>query len=138
MTELEKEFESLVSTKDEIDNGIEVYQVGEGIPVIYLEKNEMKVFEYIGKGHDNRVSLSNLANYTGIDSRTVSTLINLMRDKKVPIGSDRSKGGFFICDNEAERQLTLSQFEADIRTKIQTHNSLKNASLDNWSIAEAK
>lgn len=68
-----------------------------------MEEKVYIVYNYLNKGKENAVTLTELKNRTGYSRRVITTCMQVLRKSGIPVCSCNSKpGGYFIAKNKEE------------------------------------
>ena len=94
-----------------------------------LTNQEQLVYDLLPRGIENSRTYKEL-NFN-IDKRTFFQTINSLRLKGKVIGAIRGKtGGYYVATNEAERNMALRQFEAQMINEMKIISAIKKADLE--------
>ena len=94
-----------------------------------LTNQEQLVYDLLPRGIENSRTYKEL-NFN-IDKRTFFQTINSLRLKGKVIGAIRGKtGGYYVATNEAERNMALRQFEAQMINEMKIISAIRKADLE--------
>lgn len=95
-----------------------------------LTSKEEYLLKHLPIGAENAKTHAQLKAETGLNRRDFCELVESLRAKKYPIGAIRNQsGGYFVIVSEAERQATITAYEAQIRRSQAVIRNLKMSSL---------
>ena len=93
-------------------------------------KNQFHIEDFLLRGADNALPIRILVDMTGLVPRKITAAVQDARRRGVPVLSSASPGGYFIADNEEERQRCLRSLRHRKAELSWTEFCLENATID--------
>ena len=94
-----------------------------------LTNQEQLVYDLLPRGIENSRTYKQLN--LNIDNRAFFQVINSLRLKGKVIGAIRGRnGGYYVATSEAERNMALNQFEAQMINEMKIISAIKKAELE--------
>lgn len=94
-----------------------------------LTNQEQLVYDLLPRGIENSRTYKQLN--LNIDKRAFFQAINSLRLKGKIIGAIRGRnGGYYVATSEAERNMALNQFEAQMINEMKIISAIKKADLE--------
>lgn len=94
-----------------------------------LTNQEQLVYDLLPRGIENSRTYKQLN--LSIDKRAFFQAINSLRLKGKIIGAIRGRnGGYYVATSEAERNMALNQFEAQMINEMKIISAIKKADLE--------
>ena len=86
-----------------------------------------KISEYLKKGYENRISTMDLMTIFGLDSvRELRRCINAERLQGAAILSTKNGGGYYLPENEDEKNEFVAMMRAEARTLVKVAEAVEN------------
>ena len=94
-----------------------------------LTNQEQLVYDLLPRGIESSRTYNQLN--LNIDKRAFFQIINQLRLKGKVIGAIRGKtGGYYVATTETERNMALSQFEAQMLNEMRIISAIRKADLE--------
>lgn len=98
-----------------------------------VSEREEKILQLLPKG-EGRIHISDLERLTGYSNRVIYSLIERLREKGVPIVSERkgSHTGLFIATSEEQKQQGILAYAHQIQKMTENKRAIEQTDVNQW------